>query len=204
LLTAVISVVAEGTIRQIIFGASIALIFMKLYGYYAPFIKDDDDRLQELAQYQIFLTLFISLLIRVASSDESEEGKDYIGTLDIILILVNMSSYSLIMYQYSSRLFISDKPIHPILNSSEDEASAKKDSETSDLVELPSAQAMKDIEMGSTTFVFESSKQNEQLVIVENYEAPHDGAAVLDEFFEMIRIQQDESSKIEEMNLNEK
>ena len=176
---------------------------MKLYGYYAPFIKDDDDSLQELAQYQIFLTLFISLLIRVASSDESE-GKDYIGTLDIILILVNMSSYSLIMYQYSSRLFISDKPIHPILNSSEDEASAKKDSETSDLVELPSAQAMKDIEMGSTTFVFESSKQNEQLVIVENYEAPHDGAAVLDEFFEMIRIQQDESSKIEEMNLNEK
>jgi len=31
---------------------------MKLYGYYAPYEEDADDVLQEIAQYQVFFTLF--------------------------------------------------------------------------------------------------------------------------------------------------
>ena len=46
-------------------GISIAVVYIKLYGYFCPYIKVDDDLLQELAQFQVFITLFISLLIRV-------------------------------------------------------------------------------------------------------------------------------------------
>lgn len=35
-----------------------AVIFMKLYGYYKPYDDISDDVLQEMAQYQVFFTLF--------------------------------------------------------------------------------------------------------------------------------------------------
>jgi hypothetical protein len=104
LLTAVISVIAEGEIMQIVFGAFVAIIFMKLYGLYAPFLKDDDDALQELSQYQIFLTLFISLLIRVAKTDPSTSGDNFIPMLDVLLLLSNMATYVLFAYQMYKRL----------------------------------------------------------------------------------------------------
>ena len=55
----------EGSSGQIVCGIFIAVVYIKLYGYYGPFKKDDDDVLQEMAQFQVFITLFISLLIRV-------------------------------------------------------------------------------------------------------------------------------------------
>jgi hypothetical protein len=54
-----------GSSGQIVCGIFIALVYIKLYGYYGPFKKDDDDVLQEMAQFQVFITLFISLLIRL-------------------------------------------------------------------------------------------------------------------------------------------
>ena len=54
----------EGSAGQIVCGIFIAVVYLKLYGYYGPFKKDDDDVLQEMAQFQVFITLFISLLIR--------------------------------------------------------------------------------------------------------------------------------------------
>jgi hypothetical protein len=57
----------EGSSGQIVCGIFIAVMYIKLYGYYGPFKKDDDDVLQEMAQFQVFITLFISLLIRVGT-----------------------------------------------------------------------------------------------------------------------------------------
>jgi hypothetical protein len=45
-------------------GIFIAVVYIKLYGFFCPFKEDDDDILQEMAQFQVFITLFISLLIR--------------------------------------------------------------------------------------------------------------------------------------------
>lgn len=41
-----------------------SVIFMKLYGEFHPYESDKDDVLQELAQYQVFFTLFSGLVIR--------------------------------------------------------------------------------------------------------------------------------------------
>ena len=54
-----------GSASQIVCGIFIAVVYIKLYGYYGPFVNDDDDILQEMAQFQVFITLFISLLIRL-------------------------------------------------------------------------------------------------------------------------------------------
>jgi hypothetical protein len=63
-LTAVVSVVAVGSPGQIVFGIFIAVLFVKLYGYFAPYKSDENDFLQEVAQYQVFITLFIALLLQ--------------------------------------------------------------------------------------------------------------------------------------------
>ena len=43
---------------QVVGAIFMSVIFMKLYGYYAPYEQDADDVLQEIAQYQVFFTLF--------------------------------------------------------------------------------------------------------------------------------------------------
>lgn len=48
-------------------GISIAVVYIKLYGFFSPYKKNDDDILQEMAQFQVFITLFISLLIRLGT-----------------------------------------------------------------------------------------------------------------------------------------
>ena len=53
-----------GSSAQIVCGIFIAVVYIKLYGFFCPFKEDDDDVLQEMAQFQVFITLFISLLIR--------------------------------------------------------------------------------------------------------------------------------------------
>ena len=53
-----------GSAAQIVWGIFISLVYIKLYGYYRPFKNLDDDILQEMAQYQVFITLFIALLLR--------------------------------------------------------------------------------------------------------------------------------------------
>lgn len=57
----------EGSSGQIVWGIFIALVSIKLYGYFAPYKKVDDDVLQEMAQFQVYITLFISLLLRVGT-----------------------------------------------------------------------------------------------------------------------------------------
>ena len=43
---------------QVVGAIMMSVVFMKLYGFYAPYDADADDVLQETAQYQVFFTLF--------------------------------------------------------------------------------------------------------------------------------------------------
>ena len=54
LLTAVVSVVGTGSAAQIVFGIIIAIVYVKLYGYFQPYELDEHDIMQEVAQYQVF------------------------------------------------------------------------------------------------------------------------------------------------------
>ena len=54
----------SGSPSQIVFGIFIAVVYIKLYGYFAPYESDEDDFLQELAQYQVFITLFVALCVQ--------------------------------------------------------------------------------------------------------------------------------------------
>ena len=67
LLTAVVSVAGPGTVSQIIFGIFLSLAFAGLYAHCRPFEDKNLDWLQEISQYQVFFTLFISLLIRTST-----------------------------------------------------------------------------------------------------------------------------------------
>jgi hypothetical protein len=51
---------------QVVFGIFVAVVYMKVYGYFRPYAHDEDDFLQEMAQYLIFITLFIILLIETS------------------------------------------------------------------------------------------------------------------------------------------
>jgi hypothetical protein len=59
-----------GSPAQIVFGIFVAMVFMKLYAYFEPYVNDDDDFLQEMAQYQIFITFFIALLVQSGKHDK--------------------------------------------------------------------------------------------------------------------------------------
>jgi hypothetical protein len=85
LLTAIVSVVSNGSTAQIVFGIFIAIAYMKLYAYFSPFLEGKDNMLQEMAQYQVFLTLFIALLLR----DASLTGPAWTLGFDAVLVFCN-------------------------------------------------------------------------------------------------------------------
>ena len=55
LLTAVLSVVSTGSSAQIVFGMVIALIYMKLYGYYKPYDLGEHDIMQVTVRRSLLL-----------------------------------------------------------------------------------------------------------------------------------------------------
>ena len=85
LLTAVVSIVDAGSNDQVIFSIVIAVSYMKLYAYFQPFADKKDDMLQEIAQYQIFFTLFIALILR----GQLLVGDVWIIGMDAVLIVLN-------------------------------------------------------------------------------------------------------------------
>jgi len=85
LLTAIVSVVSNGSTAQIVFGIFVAIAYMKLYAYFSPFLEGKDNMLQEMAQYQVFFTLFIALLLR----DASLTGPGWTLGFDAVLVFCN-------------------------------------------------------------------------------------------------------------------
>jgi hypothetical protein len=64
LLTGALVLVDQGSALQIVVAIVLVQIFIKLYGYYAPFDDDYVDVDAEFSQYQLFGVFLIALLIR--------------------------------------------------------------------------------------------------------------------------------------------
>jgi hypothetical protein len=56
----------RGGTAQLFWGLMVCFITFGAYMMYAPFVKDSDDTLSQLAQLQIFLTLLSSLALRAS------------------------------------------------------------------------------------------------------------------------------------------
>lgn len=57
---------------QLVWGLLVCFCTFGMYTMWAPYIKDSDDRIEQLSQLQIFLTLVASVALRVGSSPEME------------------------------------------------------------------------------------------------------------------------------------
>jgi hypothetical protein len=84
-LTAVLSVIPENSSQSVI-AVLLSIIYIKLYGYYAPYLERSDDILAEMGQYQIFCTFFAVLSIKYDIL--SGFLRDVLGW---VLIVVNLS-----------------------------------------------------------------------------------------------------------------
>ena len=73
-LTGVLVVVQQESTTQVVVGILVALLFIKLYNLYEPFEDDKVDVISELAQWQIFIVLFIGLLIRDTNLTDTNGG----------------------------------------------------------------------------------------------------------------------------------
>ena len=96
LLTAVVSVVGFGSTGQLVFGILVAIIYVKLYGYFQPYVQNELDIVQEVAQYQVFFTFFIALLIR----DDRLPGDAWARALDALLVIANLSTITAAIVVY--------------------------------------------------------------------------------------------------------
>ncbi len=63
-LSGLIVLVPQESSMQIVFSIVITVVFIKLYGYYQPFNDPYVDVDGEYAQYQLFIILFVTLLIK--------------------------------------------------------------------------------------------------------------------------------------------
>ena len=60
----IVVLVNLGASMQIVLSIAVTMLFIKLYSYYQPFEDDYIDVDGEFAQYQLFVILFVTLLIR--------------------------------------------------------------------------------------------------------------------------------------------
>jgi hypothetical protein len=61
----------RGGNAQLVWGLMVCFITFGMYMLYAPFIKDSDDQLQQMAQAQIFFTMVASIGLRLTPPDET-------------------------------------------------------------------------------------------------------------------------------------
>ena len=66
LLTGILSIVTNGSAEQIVFGIFVAVCFMKLYGYFQPFVDDHNDTLQ-VRHHSSIITLHSPLVTHRSS-----------------------------------------------------------------------------------------------------------------------------------------
>ncbi len=67
MLTGVLIFIYPGTPTQLFFGFVVALVSMKVYAFYQPWVLDNDDTLSEVAQWQIIFLLLCSLMAFAAA-----------------------------------------------------------------------------------------------------------------------------------------
>ena len=92
LLSGVLVLFGPGSVVQSAASILICSVAIKAYSFYQPFISDDDDFLQEVAQIQLFLVLLAAILMRVDASDDSAEDQTYLGWLLVALGVGGMTT----------------------------------------------------------------------------------------------------------------
>jgi hypothetical protein len=93
MLTAVLSVCGAGTSVQSIFAVLLGLLYIKLYGYYAPYDADSDDILAETGQFQIFFTFLGALIYQ-----NELLGAQWNNVVAVALIVINAAVTALCTY----------------------------------------------------------------------------------------------------------
>ncbi|GMH83903.1 hypothetical protein TL16_g09752 [Triparma laevis f. inornata] len=87
---------SAGSASQIVVSIMICLLSMRVYSGVGPFINENDDKLAETAQWQLFFTLFGALMLRVDVTAEYGDDKDAFGD---VLVAVQFVIPILIIYQ---------------------------------------------------------------------------------------------------------
>lgn len=102
-LTAVLSIVAQGTSEQAVFSVFMSILFVKLYAYFAPYIADSDDILAEVGQYQILFTFFGALIMQGSLVDP-----EYYGMVGGFLVCINIGVVIVPLY-YAVEEYLTEK-----------------------------------------------------------------------------------------------
>jgi uncharacterized membrane protein YidH (DUF202 family) len=83
-LTAVLSVCGAGTGGQAVLALLLALLYIKLVGYYRPYLENMDDIEAEVGQYQIFLTFLGALICQ-----RHLVGSEYDSAVSGVMLAIN-------------------------------------------------------------------------------------------------------------------
>ena len=87
-LSGVLLLFGSGNIRQIIAGCFITLAYIRVGALYNPYLEDEESILAEMCNWQLFLILFISLLIRLDATPP------FVGAL---LLMVLFASFAIVV-----------------------------------------------------------------------------------------------------------
>ena len=95
ILTAILSVVDTGGGGQIIFGLLVSLIYLRWYAYANPYRNSEDSVMQEIAQYQVFFTLFLAFVMKagpafISQSTNISPLSVFTATLDALFVIVTI------------------------------------------------------------------------------------------------------------------
>ena len=87
LLSGVLVLFGPGSTVQSAMSILICLASIEAYSLYAPFREDEDDYLQKVTQWQLFMVLFAATLARVDASSDSASDQMYLGWLFIAFVV---------------------------------------------------------------------------------------------------------------------
>jgi hypothetical protein len=85
-LTAVLSVCGPGTSQQNVLSLLLALLYIKLYGYFSPYVDPLAGILAETGQFQIFFTFFGAMIIQNSLLNSSWDA--FLGGILVVINLV--------------------------------------------------------------------------------------------------------------------
>jgi len=87
MLSGVLILFEPGSTIQSAVSIIVCIASIKGYSLYAPFREDDDDFLQELTQWQLFMVLFCAILTRVDASADTHADQTYLGYLLVAFVV---------------------------------------------------------------------------------------------------------------------
>jgi len=103
IMTAVLSVVMQGTTTQAIIGTLVALVYIKVYHNFQPYDNYNDDLIAELGQLQIFVTYLCALIYQ-----KSLLSDKYDVIVSLVLICLNLGVLMLFLF-FELRTIIAEK-----------------------------------------------------------------------------------------------